>query len=387
MSSQRHIAHLDLDAFFVEVECLRDPSLRGKPLIVGGSRDRGVVTTCSYEARKFGVHSSMPMKTAIQKCPDATVLQGARGEYSKYSRWVTAIIAEKAPLFEKASIDEFYIDLTGMDRFHRPLAWTVRLREEIMQQTGLPISFGLAANKMIAKMATNEAKPNGYLQVPAGREAEFLAPLAVGCIPGVGSHTEQLLHEMGIRTIGALASYPVEVLASRLGKAGEDLSRKAQGMHDSEVHPYHEARSISTEQTFEENIGDTETLLAELVRMTEKVAFQLREQNKMAGCLAVKIRYPDFDTTTRQAVIPYTFYDDELIPFAREIFNKLYRKGEKVRLLGVRLSELTAEAMQTNLFSDAQKKAVLYKAIDEVKGRFGKSSLTRGGGMNGHGKK
>jgi DNA polymerase-4 len=192
---------------------------------------------------------------------------------------------------------------------------------------------------------------------------------------------------MGIRTIGALASYPVEVLASRLGKAGEDLSRKAQGMHDSEVHPYHEARSISTEQTFEENIGDTETLLAELVRMTEKVAFQLREQNKMAGCLAVKIRYPDFDTTTRQAVIPYTFYDDELIPFAREIFNKLYRKGEKVRLLGVRLSELTAEAMQTNLFSDAQKKAVLYKAIDEVKGRFGKSSLTRGGGMNGHGKK
>lgn len=386
MNPPRHIAHLDLDAFFVEVECLRDPSLRGRPLIVGGSRDRGVVTTCSYEARKFGVRSAMPMKTALQRCPQATVLPGSRGEYSRYSRWVTEIIAARAPLFEKASIDEFYIDLTGMDRFHPPLEWTVRLRDEIMRETGLPISFGLASNKMVAKMATNEAKPNGYLQIAAGREAEFLAALPVGSIPGVGAHTESLLQELGIQTIGELATYPVEVLSARLGKSGEDLHNRALGLHDGDVHPYHEARSISTEQTFEENVDDTGSLLSQLVRMTEKVAFQLREQDKMSGCIAVKIRYPDFETTSRQASIPYTFYDDELIPFAKELFHKLYRKGEKVRLLGVRLSELTSGALQTNLFSDFQKKAGLYKAIDGVKGRFGKGSLTRVGGMEGPGK-
>jgi DNA polymerase IV len=181
-SPQLYIAHLDLDAFFVEVELLNNPTLKGKPLIVGGSSERGVVTTCSYEARKFGVQSGMPMKKALQLCPQATLLKGTRGQYSKFSRWVTEIIAAKAPLFEKASIDEFYIDLTGMDKFFDPLRWTISLREEIMEQTRLPISFGLASNKMVAKMATNEAKPNGYLQVLPGKEKEFLAPLPVGCI-------------------------------------------------------------------------------------------------------------------------------------------------------------------------------------------------------------
>ena len=378
----RNIAHFDLDAFFVEVEILNNPTLRGKPLIVGGSRERGVVTTCSYEARKFGVHSSMPMKKAVQLCPQALVLQGARGEYSRFSRWVTDIIAARAPLFEKASIDEFYIDLTGMDRFHDALAWTVSLREEIMEKTGLPISFGLASNKMVAKMATNEAKPNGYLQIRHGMEAEFLAPLSVGSIPGVGDHTLHILQEMGISTIGELAAYPVRVLSARMGASAGELIRKAGGCHDGAVQPYHEAKSISTEQTFEENIGKESVLLTSLVSMTEKVAFQLREQNKMAGCVTVKIRYPDFETTSRQRAIPYTFYDDELIPFAKELFRKLYRKGEKVRLLGIRVSELTGEALQTNLFTDTQKKAGLYKAIDDVKGRFGKSSLTRGGALH-----
>ena len=379
--AQRIIAHFDLDAFFVEVEVLNNPSLKGKPLIVGGSRDRGVVTTCSYEARKFGVHSAMPMKRAMQLCPQAILLKGTRGEYSKFSRWVTEIIAAKAPLFEKASIDEFYIDLTGMDKFFNPLEWTIALREEITEKTKLPISFGLATNKMVAKMATNEAKPNGYLQILPGKEQEFLGPLPVGSIPGVGEHTGHRLQEMGISTIGDLAAYPVEILIAKMGKSAEDLWHRAHGVHTSELHPYHEAKSISTENTFEENKEDMDFLMSELVRMTEKVAFQLREENKMAGCLAVKIRYPDFETTSRQSAIPYTFYDDELIPFAKELFHKLYRKGEKIRLLGVRLSELTSEARQTNLFSDAQKKAGLYKAIDDVKGRFGKSSLTRGGAL------
>jgi len=319
------------------------------------------------------------MKKAMQLCPQAILLKGTRGQYSKFSRWVTEIIAAKAPLFEKASIDEFYIDLTGMDKFFDPLGWTISLREEIMNQTRLPISFGLASNKMVAKMATNEAKPNGYLQVLPGKEKEFLAPLPVGSIPGVGEHTAHRLQEMGISTIGDLAAYPVEILTSKLSKGAEDLWKRAQGIHTSELHPYHEAKSISTENTFEDNKDDMDFLMSELVRMTEKVAYQLREENKMAGCIAIKIRYPDFETTTRQSAIAYTYYDDELIPLAKELFHKLYRKGEKIRLLGVRLSELTAEARQTNLFSDVQKKAGLYKAIDDVKGRFGKSSITRGG--------
>ena len=379
----RHIAHLDLDAFFVEVECLHDPSLRGKALIVGGSRDRGVVTTCSYEARRFGVGSAMPMARAVQLCPHAIVLPGSRGEYSRYSRWVTDIISARAPLFEKASIDEFYIDLTGMDRFHDPMQWTIDLRKRITDETGLPISFGLASNKMVAKIATGEAKPNGYLRVPPGQEAGFLAPLPVGAIPGVGGHTERSLHELGISTIGDLARYPSEVLAARHGSSAGSLQRKALGEHDGAVEPWHEAKSVSTEHTFGENIGDTSLLRAELVRMTEKVAWQLREQDRMAGCLTVKIRYPDFETVSRQSSIPYTCYDDELIPVAHELFRLLYKPDRKVRLLGVRLSELTSGARQSNLFSDEDRKSQLYKAIDGVKDRFGRDALTRGGSMEG----
>lgn len=379
LEKQRYIAHFDLDAFFVEVEILKDPSLRGKPLIVGGSRDRGVVTTCSYEARKFGVASAMPMKKAMQLCPQAILLQGSRDRYSHYSRMVTEIIAAKAPLFEKASIDEFYVDITGMDRFFHPLNWTIALREEIMQKTNLPISFGLASNKMIAKMATNEAKPNGYLQVLPGREKEFLAPLPLSRFMGVGEHTLKNLHALGFSTIGDLASYPLEVLEKTAGNYAVDLWHRAQGEHHSEVHAWHESKSISNENTFEENTNDIEFLMGQLVKMTEKVAFNLRNDDKMAGCLAVKIRYPDFETTSKQAAIPYTFFDDELIPVAKTLFHQLYRKGEKIRLLGVRVSELTREALQTNLFSDPARKIGLYKAIDDVKDRFGRDVLGSGG--------
>lgn len=374
------VAHLDLDAFFVSVECLHDPSLKGKPLIVGGSRERGVVTAASYEARKFGVHSAMPMARAMQLCPQAIVVSGSRGEYSRFSRWVTEIIAERAPLFEKASIDEFYIDLSGMERFHKPFDWTIALRQEIMDRTGLPISFGLASNKMVAKIATDEAKPNGYLIIPPGKEEEFLAPLKVNKIPGVGEHTYRALLEMGVEFIRDILQVPAALLEQRLGKYGPELIRKAKGISGSAIHAYHEAKSVSTEHTFPENIGDVDELMRELVRMTEKVAHELREDNKMAGVVAVKIRYPDFETTSRQTTLSYTFYDDELIPVAKDLFHKLYRKGEKVRLMGVRLSELTNDAVQTNLFTDKQKKAELYKAIDHVKERFGRDSLGKAGG-------
>lgn len=373
---QRIIAHFDLDAFFVSVECLNDPALKGKPLIVGG-RERGVVAACSYEARKYGIHSAMPMKTALRLCPHVTIVGGSRGEYSRYSRWVTEIIAAKAPLFEKASIDEFYLDLTGMDKYFNPYQWTIDLRQEIIDKTGLPISFGLAGNKMVAKIATDEAKPNGYLYIAFGREQEFLAPLKVNKIPGVGEHMNQALRDLGIETIEHLGAQPIELLENRFGKYGGDLWNKAHGIHHGEVVPYHEAKSISTESTFEENILDTNRLLTELVGMTERVAYELRQENKMAGCIAVKIRYPDFETTSRQTTIAYTFYDDELIPKAKDLFHKLYRKGQAVRLLGVRLSELTDEAVQTNLFSNVEKKTELYKAIDDVKNRFGSNSLTK----------
>lgn len=379
-SPKRIIAHFDLDAFFVSVECIRDPSLKGKPLIVGGHNERGVVAACSYEARKYGIHSAMPMKTAMRLCSHAIVVGGSRGEYSRFSRWVTEIIASKAPLFEKASIDEFYLDLTGMEKYFQPYQWTIDLRQHIMDETKLPISFALASNKLIAKIATNEAKPNGYMHVPDGREQEFLAPLKVSKIPGVGEHTYQGLRELGIETIKDLSEKPIAFLETHFGKYGAELWNKARGLHYGEVISYHEAKSISTENTFHENIGNTETLLNELVKQTEKIAFELRQDNKMAGCIAVKIRYPNFETTSRQTTIPYTFYDDELILKAKELFNKLYRKGEPVRLLGIRFSELTNEAVQTNLFNDVAKKTELYKAIDEVKNRFGSGSITKASG-------
>ncbi len=373
---QRIIAHFDLDSFFVSVEILNDPSLKDKPVIVGG-RERGVVAACSYAARKYGIHSGMPSKKAFQLCPHLIVANSSRGEYSKFSRWVTQIIASKAPLFEKASIDEFYIDLTGIEKFFNLLQWTIDLRQQIIDETQLPISFGLAGNKMLAKMATNEAKPNGYLQIPFGKEKEFLAPLPVSKIPGVGEHTNTILKSMGINTIKNVSERTSEELEEWLGKWGVDLWFKSQGIHAGEVAQYHEAKSVSSENTFEENKTNIPFLMSELVRLTEKIAYELRQDEKVAGCVSVKIRYHDFETTSRQTTVPYTCADDEIIPVVKELFNKLYKNGLPVRLLGVRLSELTNDAIQTNLFDDVERKTDLYKAIDNVKARFGKTSITR----------
>jgi DNA polymerase IV len=377
VAAQRIIAHFDLDTFFVSVERLNDPSLIGKPVIVGGTKERGVVSTCSYETRAFGVHSGMPMAQAMKLCPHAIVMQGTRGDYSRYSRWVTDIIAAKAPLFQKASIDEFYIDLTGMDRFFDPVQWTIDLRKQIIDETQLPISFAIASNKLVAKIATDLAKPNNYIVVEFGKEKDFLAPLKVNKMPGVGEHAFHTLLDLGIETIGDLQNCNPVMLEQQLGKHGRDLWQRAYGISNSTVDSYHESKSISSENTFHENISDASLLETEIVRLTEKIAHELRQENKMAGCVAVKIRYPNFETQQRQASIPYTFYDDELIHNAKTLFHQLYRKGKPVRLLGVRLSELTDEAAQTNLFQDVSKKNELYKAIDEVKDRFGKAFITK----------
>lgn len=374
--TNRIIAHFDLDSFFVSVELLNDPTLKGKPVIVGG-RDRGVVAACSYEARAFGVHSGMSSAQARQKCPNAIFLSGHRSEYSKYSRWVTQIIAETAPLFEKASIDEFYLDLSGMDRFFKPLEWTINLRKRIMDETGLPISFGLASNKMLAKMATNRAKPNGYLYIPPGKEKDFLSPLRVSEIPGVGEHTQAVLESMGFNYIRDLQDADPALLEERLGKWGTDLLEKSRGIHNSEVSPYHESKSVSSETTFDENKTDRDFIIRQLVRLTEKVCFELRQDGKVAGCVGVKIRYPDFSTFSRQSVISYSHADDEIIPIVKTLFDQLYKKGSPVRLIGVKLSELTGDGYQVSLFTDVEKKTGLYKAIDDVKNRFGKTFVRR----------
>ena len=377
-SPQRYIAHFDLDSFFVSVEVLKNPALKDLPVIVGGSRERGVVAACNYPARAFGIHSAMPMKKAIQLCPQATVIKGSYADYSKYSAWVTNIIAEKAPLFQKASIDEFYIDLTGMDKHFDVYQWVIDLRNEIIAQTKLPISFGLASNKMIAKIATDEAKPNGCLFVQPGMEQQFLAPLPVNKFPGVGKQTYVALQSMNIFFIKDILNYSADAMEEKLGKTGVDLWHKAQGKHESIVVPHHEAKSISTENTFHENTADMNFLIPELVRMTEKVAYELRQDEKLACCIAVKIRYPDFETISKQTAIAATFKDDELIPVAIELFNKLYKKGKLIRLLGVRLSELTDFPLQGNLFDLGERKKNLYKAIDAVKDKFGNTALQKG---------
>ena len=370
-----HIAHFDLDSFFVSVEIINNPSLKGKPVLVGGY-ERGVVAACSYEARKFGIHSAMPMKKALQLCPHAIVTSNSRGDYSKYSRWVTDIIASNVPLFEKASIDEFYIDLTGMDKFFGATKYAKELREKITTETGLPISCGLSSARFISKMATNEAKPNGFLEIPHGKEKDFLWPLGIEKINGVGKQTEALLKGLGLYTIEDIAKTPLEVLERYVGKWGESLWQKAQGIGSTHVETDWEQKSMSHENTFDTDYTDVEFLHSELVRLTEKTARALREDEKMTGCVTVKIRYSDFETTSRQETVDYTALDDMLIAKVKDLFNKSYQKGRPVRLLGVRFSQFIPFTMQMSLFDNKMEKLNLYKAVDDIKDRYGNNTVT-----------
>ena len=374
--SLHHIAHFDLDSSFVSVEILNNPSLKGKPVLVGGY-ERGVVAACSYEARKFGIHSAMPMKKALQLCPHAIVTNASRGDYSKFSRWVTDIIAEKVPLFEKASIDEFYCDMTGMEKFFGVSKYTKELREEIIKKTGLPISCGLSSARFISKMATNEAKPNGFLEIPHGKEKEFLWPLAVEKINGVGKQTESQLKKLGLYKIEDIAKSMPEFLETHLGKWGESLWRKSQGIGSTEISTDWKQKSMSHENTFDTDYTDVDFLQKELVRLTEKTCYGLREDEKLTGCVTVKIRYKDFETTTRQEIINYTALDDELIAKAKDIFNKSYQPGRPVRLVGVRFSQLIPFTMQMNLFDNKVEKLNLYKAVDDIKDRYGSKMVKK----------
>jgi len=378
---KRSIAHMDLDSFFVSCARLVDSSLFNKPVIIGGSSDRGVVSTCSYEARKFGVHSAMPMKTALRLCPEALVVKGDMQLYSQKSTEVTAIIADSVPLFQKASIDEFYMDLTGMDTFYNSWEIAKEIRQRIIKETGLPISFGLSENKTVSKIATGEAKPNNELFIPYGKEKEFLAPLSIDKIPMVGKKTSETLRLMGISLIKDIQNYPQEEFESRFGKYGGMIWNKANGIDSSPVKAYRERKSISTERTFHEDTSDLQFLRTLLVSMTDKLSHQLRRKDKISGNVAIKIRYDDFSTFTMQQQIPYSAADHKLLPFVLELFEKIYSPGRKVRLIGVRLSHLINGGQQFELFENADKMQNFYDAVDKVKAKFGNKAIGRASGL------
>ncbi|RYZ57997.1 MAG: DNA polymerase IV [Chitinophagaceae bacterium] len=381
LTPHRTIAHLDMDTFFVSVECLKNSKLMGKPLLIGGQSDRAVVAACSYEARRFGVHSAMPMKLARRLCPQAIILSGDMDAYSKYSRLVTDVVKEKVPQFEKASIDEFYVDLTGMDKFFGCSRYASELKQTIIKETGLPVSYGMATNKLVSKVATDEAKPNGQLEIPFGDEKSFLAPLPVTKLPMVGEKTGQLLKQMGVRNIKTLSEIPQEMMANLLGKNGIELWRRANGIDETPVVPYQERKSISTENTFETDTIDIRFMQAQLVQMTEKIAFELRQQSKLTGCITVKLRYANFDTVSKQCMIPYTALDHLLLEKVKELFTALYDRRLLVRLVGVKFSHLVPGNYQISLFDDTDDLIKLYQAIDKLNGRFGRYLIMRASGL------
>lgn len=377
----RSIMHMDLDTFFVSVERLLDSRLLGKPILLGGVSDRGVVASCSYEARTFGVHSGMSMKMARQLCPEGIVIRGNSGNYMKYSAMVTDIIKETFPLYEKSSIDEFYVDLTGMDRFFGCLKMASETRQRIIRETGLPISFGLSENKTVSKVATGEAKPNNQIKVDLGLEKAFLAPLSIKKIPMVGDKTYQLLCNLGVKKIRTLQQMPPEMLEKVLGKNGLAIWKKANGVDNSPVIPFHERKSISTERTFDKDTIDVEKLKGILTAMAENLAFQLRRGNRVCSCITIKLRYSDFNTYTLQAQLPYTSADHILIPKVLDLFERIYNRRLLVRLIGVRYSNLVTGSYQMNLFEDNEDLIKLYQAMDKIRSRFGDRSVMRASGV------
>lgn len=373
----RHIVHMDLDTFFVSCERLMDRKLEKKPVLIGGISDRGVVASCSYETRQYGVHSGMPMKMARILCPDAIIIRGNSMVYSKFSDMITDIIKERAPLFEKSSIDEFYIDVSGMDKFYGCFQWAKELREKIINETSLPISLGLSINKTVSKVGTSEAKPNNYMNIPDGFEKSFLAPLSVKKIPMVGDQTYHLLRSMGVEKVKTVQEMPMELMERVLGKNGIVLWKKAQGIDNSPVVAWHERKSISMERTFEHDSTDILKMKSILISMAENLAYQLRTGNKLTACVSVKIRYSDFQTYNKQRKISYTSLDSTLIQTTLDLFDSLYQRRVLIRLIGVRFSHLIGGSYQMSLFENSEKLIRLYQSMDYVRNRYGDQAVKR----------
>lgn len=373
----RQILHIDLDAFFVSVERLLNSSLIGVPVIIGGGTEghKGVVSACSYEARTFGVHSAMPIVVARRLCPHGVFIKSTPGMYSRYSGMVTEIMAEESPLFEKASVDEFYVDLSGMDRFHGCYKWSESLRLRIIKETGLPVSFGLSTNKTVAKMATDYCKPNGKLNVPATEIQTFLYPLMVDRIPGVGRQTGAELKELGIHTIGQLQAVPAHFLVKTFGKWGHYLWEKAHGIDDSPVESYREEKSMSREVTLSEDTTDPAVLRTLVTGMTDELAFELRVSGRLTGCVAIKLRYKDFETHTKQQVIAPSSNEQDILPIVRTLLQKIFTRRCGVRLVGVRFSALCTGAVQGELFRDTEPLLKLRSASDKIRLKYGKGVI------------
>ena len=375
-TDNRAIVHMDLDSFFVSVERLKDPSLIGKPIAIGGTQ-RGVVASCSYEARKFGVHSAMPSVTAKRLCPQLVFIKHDMQDYSRYSRMVTDIIARESPLFEKSSIDEFYIDISGMEKFFGSWKWACGLKQKIVEETGLPISFGLSINKIVSKIATREAKPNGQLQVLAGQEKAFLAPLPIGKIPMLGKKSEEALQGLGLYTIGDLAAAPVKKLEKILGKSGKYFWERANGIDNSTVEPDWERKSMSSETTFREDSSDKEAIRIILFKIAEELCYDLRKEGLLTGCVTVKIKYADFEVQSMQTTIPYTSSDHLVMERVEELFKNVYKGVRPIRLAGIRFSHLIYGSPQLSMFENDIKAMKLYKAMDDIRKKFGNDAVGR----------
>ncbi|MCD9855547.1 DNA polymerase IV [Epilithonimonas sp. JDS] len=377
---ERAIAHMDLDTFFVSCERLRDSVLENQPVIIGGG-DRGVVASCSYEARKFGVRSAMPLRMALRLCPEAKVIKGDMEFYSKMSHEVTEIIQEKVPVMEKASVDEFYLDLSGMDQFFGCYQWTSEIANAVKKNTGLPISFALSTNKTVSKIGTGEAKPAGKLELKPQFIQPFLNPLSVRKIPMVGDVTFELLSRLGVRKIETLSKMPVDVLQELIGKNGTELWKKANGIDLNPVIQYSERKSISTETTFAEDTIDVQNIRSILSGMVEQLCYQLRHEKWLTSTVSVRIRYANFDTETKQCKVPYTSADHTLLKYVLELFKKVYTRRMRIRLVGVRFTGLVHGSHQMDLFEDTEELISLYQAMDKMKDRFGAKSLGRASGF------
>lgn len=373
----RQIVHMDMDAFYVSCTLLKMPELAGRPLIIGGTSNRGVVTSASYEARKYGIQAAMPTRVALQRCPDATVLKGDFDLFTKYSNTINEIISEHAPVHERASIDEFYVDMSGMDRFFGSLQFTKELVQRVQKETGLPMSFGLSVNKTVAKMCTNYAKPLGRLHILHNEVQPFLDPQSIKSLPSLGDASYKLLRRIRIKVIETLRQVPADSMQELLGKNGLSLSERANGIDHTPIIPYRDRKSISTEKTFVKDTQDLKELRALLLSMIEKVTFQLREENMMCSTLTVRIRYTNRDTETMQKKIAFTSSDEVLIPIAYELFEKLYQRRMLLRLIGVKLSGMVRGNHQIDLFEDNIKMIRLYEAMDRMKHRFKNPLLIR----------
>jgi DNA polymerase IV len=371
----RSIVHLDLDTFFVSVERLENSKLNGIPVIVGGISDRGVVASCSYEARNFGIHSGMSMKIARRLCPNAVVIRGDSDKYSKYSGIVTNIVRDKMPLVEKASVDEFYMDMTGMDSLLGVRKYLAELRQKIVKDTGLPISMGLSQNKTVSKVATGESKPVGKRVIGLGEEKIFLAPLPVRKLPMVGNETYQALSELGIKTIHNLQQMPEEVIKKVMGKKGQTLWLRSHGIDNTPVKPYYERESLSSERTFDRDTIDIKKLKTILTAMAIDLAYTLRKGNKLTACITVKVKYSDMQTYSKQKCIPYTSCEHFILQKTLEIFDNLFEQRQLVRTLGMKCSHLVGGGYQINMLEDSVSLTELYQQTDYLRKKYHNSRI------------